>query len=168
MASTASSPDAMPETTHSPQAATVTCRVPIAGNSAPEPISSGRSSAATETAAATGTKLRGRHSNSSSSTASSRAANGVLKMPVMPAVAPATSRVLRSSAVRCRNCASSEPSAPPVMMIGPSAPKGPPVPMDTAAETGLSAATRGAILLPPNRTASMVSGMPCPRIFSEP
>jgi hypothetical protein len=45
-------------------------------------------------------RLRGRSSNSSSSTASSKAASGVLKMAVMPAQAPATSKVLRSAAVR--------------------------------------------------------------------
>jgi hypothetical protein len=33
----------------------------------------------------------------------------VPKMAVMPAQAPATSRVLRSAAVRCIHCASSEP-----------------------------------------------------------
>ena len=60
------------------------------------------------------------------------AANGVPKMPVMPAVAPATSRVLRSAALRWNSCANSEPIAPPVMMIGPSAPNGPPLPIDTA------------------------------------
>ena len=38
---------------------------------------------------------------------------------------------------------SSEPSAPPVTMIGPSAPNGPPVPMATAADSGLATAVRG-------------------------
>ena len=33
-------------------------------------------------------------------------------------------------------CAKIEPNAPPVMMIGPSAPNGPPVPMEIAAESG--------------------------------
>ncbi len=42
------------------------------------------------------------------------------------------------------------------------------VPIDTAEETGLSRATRGAIRLPPVRMASIASGMPCPRIFSLP
>ena len=97
-----------------------------------------------------------------------RAANGELKVAAMPAAAPATRSVLRSSAVRRKNWANSEPTAPPVMMIGPSAPNGPPVPMATAAETGFNAATRGWILLPPRRIASIASGMPCPRIFSEP
>jgi hypothetical protein len=54
------------------------------------------------------------------------------------------------------------------MMIGPSAPNGPPVPMLTAADTGFRTATRGASLLSPVRIASIASGMPCPRIFSDP
>ena len=54
------------------------------------------------------------------------------------------------------------------MMIGPSAPNGPPVPIEIAADTGLSTATRGATWLPPVTIASMVSGMPWPRIFSLP
>ena len=54
------------------------------------------------------------------------------------------------------------------MMIGPSAPNGPPVPIEIAADTGLSTATRGAIRLPPVRIASMASSMPWPRIFSLP
>ena len=111
------------------------------GNNGPEPTSSGRQASATSTAVTTGTKLRGFHSNSSSSTASMIDAKGVPKMPVMPAVAPATSSVLRSAALKWNNCANSEPIAPPVMMIGPSAPNGPPLPIDTADDRGLSSAT---------------------------
>ncbi len=48
------------------------------------------------------------------------------------------------------------------MMIGPSAPNGPPLPMAMAEERGLSTATFGDILLLPNRIASIASGMPCP------
>ena len=54
------------------------------------------------------------------------------------------------------------------MMIGPSAPNGPPVPIAIAEDTGLSTATRGCTLLPPMRIASIASGIPCPRIFSDP
>ena len=86
----------------------------------------------------------------------------------MPAAAPATSSVLRSSARHVQRWASTEPTAPPVMMIGPSAPNGPPVPMLIAAEIGLSTATRGSTRLPRMRIASIASGMPWPRIFSEP
>ena len=120
------------------------------------------------TAATTGTRLRGRHSNSSSSTASSTEASGALKVAAMPAAAPATSSVLRSSAVMCSVWAMTEPTAPPVMMIGPSAPNGPPLPMLIAAEIGLRTATRGSTRLPRVRIASIASGMPWPRIFSEP
>ncbi len=86
----------------------------------------------------------------------------------MPAAAPATSRVFRSAALRWKNWANSEPMAPPVMMIGPSAPNGPPVPMEMAEDRGLSTATLGDMRLPPMRIASIASGMPWPRIFSEP
>ena len=86
----------------------------------------------------------------------------------MPAAAPATSRVLRSSAVSLSAWARIEPTAPPVMMIGPSAPNGPPVPMLIAAEIGLSIATLGCTRLLPVRIASIASGIPWPRIFSEP
>ncbi len=54
------------------------------------------------------------------------------------------------------------------MMIGPSAPKGPPVPIATADDTGLRIAIFGSMALRPSRIASRASGMPCPRIFSEP
>ncbi len=112
--------------------------------------------------------LRGRHSNSSNSTASSSAATGVPNTAVMPAAAPATSSVLRSAAVSLKHCASSEPIAPPVMMIGPSAPNGPPLPITMPDDSGLSTATLGDIRLLPNRIASIASGMPWPRILSEP
>ncbi len=86
----------------------------------------------------------------------------------MPAEAPATSRVLRSAALMLKHCANSEPMAPPVMMIGPSAPNGPPVPIEIAEDNGLRIATFGWIRLCPMRIASIASGMPWPRIFSEP
>ena len=143
-------------------------RWPANGNSAPPPSSSGRQVTDTVQAAITGSRLRGFHSNNRSSTASSTAAIGVPKIAVMPAAAPATSRVLRSAALRLKHCANSEPMAPPVMMIGPSAPNGPPVPIEIADDSGLSTATLGCMRLPPIRIASMASGMPWPRIFSEP
>ena len=55
---------------------------------------------ATIAATATGMKLRGFHSNSNNSTASSTAATGVAKTADIPAAAPATSSVLRSAALR--------------------------------------------------------------------
>ena len=117
---------------------------------------------------ATGSSERARYSSSSSSTASRTAASGALNTAAMPPAAPATSSVLRSSAVRRRCWASTEPTAPPVMMIGPSAPNGPPLPMLIAADSGLSSATRGCTRLPCTSTASSASGIPWPRIFSEP
>ena len=119
-------------------------------------------------ASATGIRLRGFHSKSSSSTASSTAASGAAKVADMPAAAPATSSVLRSALVRWKNCAISEPNAPPVMMIGPSAPNGPPEPIEIADDSGLSSATFGSTRLPLMRIASIASGMPWPRMRSEP
>ena len=60
--------------------------------SGPLPIRKGRQAKATIAATVTGMKLRGFHSNSSNSTASSTAAIGVPNTAVMPAAAPATSR----------------------------------------------------------------------------
>ena len=54
------------------------------------------------------------------------------------------------------------------MMIGPSAPNGPPEPIEIADESGLSTATFGSTRLPLIRIASIASGMPWPRIRSEP
>ena len=59
---------------------------------------------------------------------------GVANVADMPAAAPATSSVVRSASERCNHCATRDPKAPPVMMIGPSAPNGPPEPMAIAAE----------------------------------
>ena len=86
----------------------------------------------------------------------------------MPAAAPAASSVFRSAAVVRSSCPRSEPSAPPVAMIGPSAPNGPPVPMATAAESGLSKVTRAGMRLPLSSTCSMASGMPWPRMAADP
>ncbi len=140
----------------------------MTGKIGPAPSSGTRTAPATAAAAATGMKLRGFHSNSSSSTASSTAASGVAKMAAMPPAAPATSSVFRSEADRWNAWAKSEPNAPPVMMIGPSAPNGPPLPIEIADESGLSSATLALIRLRPIRIASIASGMPWPRIFSDP
>ena len=70
---------------------------PWNGNSGRGMCSQARSAAAVMAATATGTKLRGDHSNSSNSTASMIAAIGVPNTAVMPAAAPATSSVLRSA-----------------------------------------------------------------------
>ncbi len=127
-----------------------------------------RPTSATMAATATGMKLRGVHSNRSSSTASMMAAIGVPNTVVIPAAAPATSSVLRSASLTGSACAISEPMAPPVMMMGPSAPKGPPVPIEIAEESGLRIATFASSRERPSRMASIASGMPWPRIFSLP
>jgi len=62
----------------------------------------------------------------------------------------------------------SDPKAPPVMMIGPSAPNGPPEPIEIAADTGLSTASFGWTRLPPIRIDSIASGIPWPRMRSDP
>ena len=50
--------------------------------------------------------------------------------------------------------------APPVAMIGPSAPNGPPVPIDIAAESGFRKVIFTGILLSPVIIFSIASGMP--------
>ncbi len=161
-------PQAMPRAQQSRRVTESSGIAPACGNSGTADSTQPRSTTAVMHATRTGMKLRGFHSNSSSSTASSTEAIGVPNTAVMPALAPATSSVFRSAALRSKHWANKEPSAPPVMMIGPSAPNGPPVPIDIAEEIGFSAATFGSIRLCPIRIASMASGIPWPRIFSDP
>jgi hypothetical protein len=111
---------------------------------------------------------RGRNSNSSSSIASNTADTGAPNVAAIPAAAPAARSVFRSAAVVRSNCPSSDPSAPPVAMIGPSAPNGPPVPMATAALSGLRNVIRAGIRLWLVSTCSIASGMPCPRMAFDP
>src|SRR5690606_17302036 len=99
-------------------------------NNGPSPSKCTLIRAAQELAIATGTRLRGFHSNKRSSTARKTAAIGVANTADIPAAAPATKRLFLSAEVRLRNCANKDPTAPPVMMIGPSAPKGPPEPIE--------------------------------------
>ena len=61
-----------------------------------------------------------------------------------------------------------EPKAPPDAIMGPSAPKGPPVPIEMAAETGFKYVMVGLILLLLVYFCSMASGMPWPRIALDP
>ena len=69
-------------------------------NSGPRPRMWRRIAAAVTLASATGMTLRGFHSKSSNSTASTTDATGAANVADMPAAAPATSSVLRSVAVR--------------------------------------------------------------------
>ena len=136
-------------------------------NSGPAPNVAAWMAPATLVATTSGTRARVENSNSSSSIASTTAASGVPNVAAMPAAAPAASMILRSLAETCRTCPSSEPMAPPVTMIGPSAPNGPPVPMATAADSGLAIAVRGATRLWRTSTASIASGMPWPRMIGD-
>jgi len=54
------------------------------------------------------------------------------------------------------------------MMIGPSAPNGPPLPIEMAADSGFRKATRGSMRLPRIRIDSIASGMPWPRMRYDP
>ena len=74
-------------------------------------------------------------------------ASGAPNVAAMPAAAPDARRILRSLGDTRTTWPSSEPIAPPVTMMGPSAPNGPPVPMAMAADRGLATAVRGAIRL---------------------
>jgi len=85
----------------------------------------------------------------------------------IPAAAPHASRILRSAGETGSTWPSSEPMAPPVTMIGPSAPNGPPVPIAIAADSGLAMAARGWMRLCFVSTASIASGMPWPRITGD-
>ena len=115
-----------------------------------------------------GINERPRNSKSNNSIARITPAIGVLNVAAIPAPAPQASSTLRSAAVVDTNCPTSDPNAPPVWMIGPSAPKGPPVPIAMAAESGFRIATFASMRLREVSTASIASGMPCPLILSEP
>ncbi len=86
----------------------------------------------------------------------------------MPAAAPAASSTLRSFAVTRSSCPINEPIAPPVEMIGPSAPNGPPVPMAKAEDSGFSQVIRAGMFDSLVRICSIASGMPWPWIAREP
>lgn len=123
--------------------------------------------AAIDAAMARGTKARVENSNSRSSKANRTDASGAPKVAAIPAAAPAASRILRSAGETSSTWPRREPKAPPVTMIGPSAPKGPPVPIAMAADSGFATAVLGAIRLCRVSTTSIASGMPCPRIAGD-
>src|SRR5690606_32221037 len=109
---------------------------------------------------ATGIIDRGENSNSNSSTANKTAATGVPKIAAIPAVAPAVSIILRSFGVIFMICPAKEPKAPPVEIIGPSEPNGPPDPIEIAADKGFKIVIIGLILLSLVNTCSIASGIP--------
>ena len=89
----------------------------------------------------------GENSNNNNSIARKMAAMGLPNMAAMPAVAPAASNIFLSLWVILNICPSEEPRAPPVAMMGPSAPKGPPVPIEMADDMGFKNVIEGLILL---------------------
>lgn len=102
---------------------------------------------------------RAENSNSKSSTARTTAAR-VPRMWRTCRRRHQASRIFRSEGDTRSSWPVSEPMAPPVTMIGPSAPNGADEPMATAAEIGLAIAVDGAIRLSLVSTASIASGMP--------
>jgi hypothetical protein len=114
-----------------------------------------------------GTSARAENSNSRSSTASTTDASGAPNTADIPAAAPHASRILRSEGDTLMTWPTSDPKAPPVTMIGPSAPNGPPVPIATAADVGFATAARGEMRLCRVSTASIASGMPWPRMTGD-
>ncbi len=114
-----------------------------------------------------GTSARAENSNRRSSTASTTDASGAPNTAAIPAAAPHASRILRSDGDTLMTCPTIDPSAPPVTMIGPSAPNGPPVPMATAADVGFATVARGEMRLCRVRIASIASGMPWPRMTGD-
>src|SRR5208337_2627639 len=147
VAPTEANPTMAPIKVYDPKAAIpefCSCCIRNIGQGAAESL---RSAAAIALATATGIRERGRNSNSNSSTAIKTPDTGLPKVADMPAAAPAERRIFLSSSVVERNCPTKEPSAPPVTMIGPSAPKGHPVPMEIAVDMGLRIPTRAGIRL---------------------
>src|SRR6185312_2905503 len=98
-------------------------------------------------ASATGRMLFGENANRNNSLAKKTPAIGVPNMAAIPAVAPAANNTFRSFDVILNICPIVDPSAPPVAIIGPSAPKGPPVPIAMAEEIGFKKVIEGLIRL---------------------
>ena len=119
-------------------------------------------------ARATGMIERGENSNNNNSIARSTAASGLPKIADIPAQAPAVNMIFLSAGEICMACPVKEPNAPPVAIIGPSAPKGPPVPIDMAADKGFKKVMTGGILLSSIIIFSIASGMPCPLMAFDP
>ena len=164
---TASSPQATPSTAYSGSLSRPANEWAGTENSGPAPNSATCMPAAMLEATTRGMNARVVNSNSSSSMASTTEARGAPNVAAIPAAAPLASRIFRSAGETDSTWPISEPSAPPVTMIGPSAPNGPPVPMAMAADRGLAIAVRGWMRLCLVRMASIASGMPCPRITGD-
>ncbi len=99
--------------------------------------------APTAEAIPTGTNDFTLNSNKISSTTSSTAEIGVPNVAAMPAAAPDASSNLLSDPVTLTSCPINDPKAPPVWMIGPSAPNGCPEPIVNEAESAFNIPTFG-------------------------
>ncbi len=111
------------------------------GKSGPAPSSSGRQASETSAAITTGTKLRGFHSNQQHLDREQDRGDQSRRCRSCPPRRPRPAASCAPAALSLKHWAKSEPIAPPVMMIGPSAPNGPPLPIEMAEDKGLSSAT---------------------------
>ena len=121
--------------------------VPVIGKTGCGPNKRKWAAAPVVQAKATGIKDLGENSNNNNSIARKIAAIGLPKVAAIPEVAPAANKIFRSLDEIRNNCPIVEPNAPPVAIIGPSAQKGPPVPMEMAAEIGFNKVIAGLIRL---------------------
>ena len=80
----------------------------------------------------------------------------------MPAATPATSRMRRSRAPTDSNRATSDPSTPPINMVGPSRPPAPPVPSVQIEASVLTPSRRG-FSAEPWWNARIITSPPPPR-----
>src|SRR5690606_36040638 len=115
---------------------------------------------ATAAEIAVGMNARVENSNKRSWVARTMEATGAPNVAAIPPAAPQAKRIFLSDGDTLSNWPRSDPSDPPVTMIGPSAPNGPPLPMAVAADSGLATAVRGATRLWRWRIDSIASGMP--------
>src|SRR6266850_5855936 len=95
---------------------------------------------------ATHRRLMGLTTGIISSIANTMPPIGVLNVAAMPLPAPAAMSMARCRAGMEMTWPTDEPKAAPIWMIGPSRPTDPPLPMETAEATDLTAATMGRIL----------------------
>src|SRR3954469_915826 len=160
---TANKPQISPSATYQSRSRPCGAMNATCGTKGPPSRSPDRIAVATAAATNRGTSERVENSNSNSSSGSSTAAKGVPKMPAVPAAAPHASRIRRSAGDTGSSWPSNDPIALPVTTMGPSAPKGPPLPIAIDADAGFVTAVRGSITLCRSTTASIASGIPCPR-----
>jgi hypothetical protein len=100
----------------------------------------------------------------STSTASSAAPSGVRNTAAMPAATPATIRIRRSATETPRMRPQSEPSAPPICMVGPSRPPAPPDPSVKMEAMVFTHVTRLRMMPSWRWKASIIASPPPPRV----